>query len=255
MARRVVTAVVAGTLVVGLLWIGPMGFLMGWLIAGLILIWEWQEGERLPLGWRIGTALLILAVWGAGLYPALLRGIPFLLLIWASAILLFTNPAQDFYRSSVGLWGAAFLGIGWGSFLWAFWEKYDWRSVLAFMSVVWVADTAAYLVGRQWGRHKILPQASPQKSWEGLVAGLLAAGAWGYWAVEWAGGLAPLPSALGGSLLALVGFFGDAWQSAWKRYHGLKDSGTLLPGHGGLWDRVDALLWVAPFWFFWHQKG
>jgi phosphatidate cytidylyltransferase len=71
----------------------------------------------------------------------------------------------------------------------------------------------------------------------------------GHWSIPLTGDFPQVPGAVVGGLVGLVGFFGDVWESAWKRYQGLKDSGVLLPGHGGLLDRLDAFLWVSPLWW------
>lgn len=120
-----------------------------------------------------------------------------------------------------------------------------WLVVLV-LAVVWLGDTAAYYVGRRIGRHKMAPRVSPNKSWEGaaasLVTALVTAAVW-CWIVL--GGLDWRVLALG--LVAnTVGQIGDLFESLIKRGAGAKDSGTLLPGHGGLLDRIDALLLAAP---------
>ena len=115
--------------------------------------------------------------------------------------------------------------------------------LLATFVIVWTGDIAAYLTGKRFGRHKIAPAISPGKSWEGL-AGSIAASA----AVAAAlGHVAPIPHAVLGALFALLGLGGDLFESALKRQAGVKDSGRLIPGHGGLFDRVDALLPCAIF--------
>ena len=122
--------------------------------------------------------------------------------------------------------------------------------LLAMMAVVWISDTAAYFSGRRFGRHKLAPGISPGKTWEGV---------WGAFAgvACYFGILALLaPSVLGpfgyaGGLLlvlalAMLGIIGDLFESWMKRVAGVKDSGTLLPGHGGVLDRIDALTASLP---------
>ena len=118
--------------------------------------------------------------------------------------------------------------------------------LLAVLILVWVADIAAYFAGHAWGRHKLAPVISPGKTWEGAAAGLAAAVAWAIICgsmtekISWA----PLLGAAG--LLAAISIVGDLFESAAKRQAGVKDSGTLLPGHGGLLDRFDSALAVLP---------
>ncbi len=120
---------------------------------------------------------------------------------------------------------------------------------LGLLSLSWINDTGAYFIGSRWGRHKIMPEVSPGKSWEGWAGGLLFTLAFGYLLNRWL----PLSIALpGGWLLPalLASFFGplgDLLESALKRAAGVKDSGRLLPGHGGALDRFDAFLFHLPF--------
>jgi len=128
--------------------------------------------------------------------------------------------------------------------------------LLATMAVVWISDTAAYFSGHRYGRRKLAPAISPGKTWEGVYGALAAVSVY---AIAWlavGGGLAPeaLGHAAMGSLwfvilllaLAAAGIIGDLLESQMKRQAGVKDSGTVLPGHGGVLDRIDALLPVLP---------
>jgi phosphatidate cytidylyltransferase len=123
-------------------------------------------------------------------------------------------------------------------------EPYDPWPVLAFVWMIWANDTGAYLVGKPLGKHKLWPRISPGKSWEGFIGGMaaaaLVAGAVFGW--EW--------SAMG-ALIGALSTAGDLTESAWKRRLGLKDSGQLMPGHGGALDRFDGFLFAAPaYWAF-----
>ena len=114
----------------------------------------------------------------------------------------------------------------------------------------WATDAAAYLVGRKIGRHKLAPKISPGKTVEGAAAGLLGAaifvGAVGTWLA-----MGPWSAALLGLTLGVVSQAGDLFESWLKRRAGVKDSGALLPGHGGVLDRFDSLLFVAPVTYYW----
>jgi phosphatidate cytidylyltransferase len=129
--------------------------------------------------------------------------------------------------------------------------------LVAVLATVWISDSAAYLVGRRFGKRKLAPSISPGKTWEG-VAGAL--GAVGLYALAWAylGGSGGMPAWPGGARvtpawilpvllgLAVVGMIGDLFESLIKRQAGVKDSGTLLPGHGGILDRIDAPVAILP---------
>jgi phosphatidate cytidylyltransferase len=130
-------------------------------------------------------------------------------------------------------WEAAERGLAW---------------LLFVIVVTWLSDTGAYLVGRSFGKTPLVPLISPKKTVEGLLGGLAAAILFGLLA-NWLFGLSlPILVAAGAALvLAVIGVIGDLAESLLKRQAGVKDSGTLIPGHGGMLDRIDALLftWTA----------
>ncbi|MCX8113303.1 MAG: phosphatidate cytidylyltransferase [Bacteroidia bacterium] len=251
MLRRIGTAVVAGALLLSFLyWAGKVGLLIAWLLIGLLLLDEWMRGEHLSLPQRIFLSIPILALWGSPFLPELVKGtvLSFVLLaLWG----LRQREPQTVHRwFQQSLYGLVGMGVGWGSVGWLLYEPYSFGRTLAFLSLVWMADTAAYFGGRWMGRRRILPQISPNKTVEGLGISVIASAIWGHFAVPWVGGLEEVPPFLVGGGVSLLAFIGDAYQSVWKRVHQLKDSGRLLPGHGGIWDRVDSLIWVAPAWYF-----
>jgi phosphatidate cytidylyltransferase len=118
--------------------------------------------------------------------------------------------------------------------------------VLAVLVLVWVADTAAYFVGRAWGRRKLAPSISPGKTWEGAAGGVFGALAYAIICGGLAGGVAWAALVAGAALLAVLSIVGDLFESAAKRQAGVKDSGTLLPGHGGILDRIDSATATLP---------
>lgn len=125
------------------------------------------------------------------------------------------------------------------------WEFHFGTPLLLLFLCLWAGDTAAFFVGKSLGKYKLAPTISPNKTIEGAVANLIAASAVGLFLAEWCG----LTQALGlavGTIIGLAGQMGDLYESAWKRSLGIKDSGNLLPGHGGLLDRFDSLLFAAP---------
>lgn len=134
--------------------------------------------------------------------------------------------------------------------------------MLTLVFLTQINDVAQFVWGKSLGRHKVVPSVSPGKTWEGLVGGVLST-------VALAGVIAPLltplsleQSLVGGLIIGLGGFFGDITVSAVKRDLGVKDTGGLLPGHGGVLDRIDSLCFTAPlffhyvYWLFaWHTHG
>ena len=120
-------------------------------------------------------------------------------------------------------------------------------TVLEVLVLVWVADTAAYFVGRTWGRRKLAPAISPSKTWEGAWGGIAGAVAYAIIGGTFLSGVGAWPVYAGVAvLLGAISIVGDLFESAAKRQAGVKDSGTLLPGHGGILDRVDSATATLP---------
>lgn len=269
LGQRIVTAVVLLALLIPALWseaAWPFPVLMLAFVAAAG--WEWarlngSSGMR-ALGWAGAVAMAGLLVWGAGRMGANLHG----LVILAALAWLFGGPWA--LRAGVDGWarsselGRCVLGVGVVTAAWvAIVEAHTLglAFVLSVFCTVWVADIAAYAGGRAFGRRKLAPRISPGKSWEGALFGVLAV--WGLaWA--WTALQASWP-ALGPSLFSvlqerfgpgpglvlltgLVGMsiVGDLFESLLKRAAHVKDSSALLPGHGGVLDRIDALLPVFP---------
>ncbi len=120
-------------------------------------------------------------------------------------------------------------------------------TVLAIMITIWTCDSAAYYAGRAMGRHKLFERISPKKTWEGSIAGAIGAVAAMIGMQQWfLPYLSVLDAAVLGSIVGVFGQLGDLAESHIKRDAGVKDSSNLIPGHGGLFDRFDSLLFVAP---------
>ena len=119
------------------------------------------------------------------------------------------------------------------------------------MVIVWVSDTAAYFAGRSIGKRPFAPKLSPNKTWEGAIAGFLASLIVAFAFMPWVN--VPLVHLLAMAALGnIAGQVGDLLESGYKRSAGIKDSGTLLPGHGGVLDRIDALILAIPVvWYYW----
>ncbi|MBI5022519.1 MAG: phosphatidate cytidylyltransferase [Ignavibacteriales bacterium] len=130
---------------------------------------------------------------------------------------------------------------------------YRWGgyTVIAILATIWICDSAAYYVGSAFGKHKLFPRVSPNKSWEGAIGGfifsILAAIIAKYIALEY---LSVANAIVIGMIVGVFGQLGDLFESALKRDAGVKDSSTLLPGHGGVLDRFDSLLFAAPLVYF-----
>jgi phosphatidate cytidylyltransferase len=148
------------------------------------------------------------------------------------------------------------LYIGWlGSYLVSLRQLDDgqWWMLLV-LAACWFNDGGAYLVGRKIGKHKLSQRVSPNKSWEGYIAGIISA-ALGSMLIAWgcsqvAADVTPLKGLLIGLLIGIVTPLGDLGESMLKRGFGLKDSSRLLPGHGGMLDRIDSWLWAGAIGYY-----
>jgi phosphatidate cytidylyltransferase len=118
--------------------------------------------------------------------------------------------------------------------------------VLLILVLVWIADTAAYFVGRAWGRRKLAPAISPGKSWEGAAGGVIGAALYAIIVAFFTERSAHIALVAAAVLLGTVSIVGDLFESAVKRQADVKDSGTLLPGHGGILDRIDSATATLP---------
>lgn len=160
-----------------------------------------------------------------------------------------TDPTAEW---ALTLAGGMYMGIG-GAYLWHMRALPDglWWT-LTTMPIVWVGESMAYLVGRRWGRHKMSPTISPGKSWEGYagevisgtLTGLLLGWLWPT-VVPGVTSLTPGKGVALGVVIAALTTAGDFFVSVIKREVGVKDTGTLIPGHGGVFDRIDSLLWAG----------
>lgn len=247
---RVLTAVVGIPLVLLALWAGG-GWWLGIIVAIAILgRREFVRLHALPPAFNAAVlflmfaGLVLLTLADDALIGALAAAWGLVLAI-AAAWYFSPRDADPRYRAmGAAILGAVYLSVPIALLLRWRLELTPW-SILAFLLVIWANDTAAYFTGLAAGRHKLAPRISPGKSWEGAAAGLVAgaivgAAAAGLLQMQPAGGL------LFGTLTTIASQFGDLFESAMKRKAGMKDSGTLLPGHGGILDRFDGILVAAP---------
>ena len=232
----------------------------------LLVVFEWAAIEFLamvrPLApeapWRL---LLVSAPLAAvtierGLSAGLSRGLALdahWLLLLASAIAIVPPVAVLLARTPIEQTIPATAILAWGTLYFAapvaslvLLQQLDPWIFFLLLAIVWLGDTAAYYVGSAWGRHRLAPVVSPKKSWEGAIAGLatsLAATAiWSLWRLD-----AVDPALLAVALAtAIASQLGDLVESLVKRAANVKDSGAILPGHGGMLDHFDAMFLAAP---------
>ena len=247
---RIAVAAVLLPLVLGIVWLGGWWLFGLALVGGLLALHELYAISRglrpIVLG---GYAGLVLTLLGAQLGGPtwVLAGI--LATLPASLLVFFVSSAR---QNAVAGFAVTLLGVGWvggglAHLLLLRDVPGDGRLLIyTTLLTVFADDTAAFFVGRAIGRHRLAPAISPGKSWEGFVAGTLAGVAVAFFALYEQDVVTTGESLVLGLAIALAATLGDLFESAVKRDLGVKDSGRLLAGHGGVLDRVDSLLWAGP---------
>ena len=280
--KRVATAAVLIPFVVGLVLLGSTA----WVAVGTALIVVLALREYFGLGDAIGhrayriwtTACAILLVyaqwvvtlqasyplgWGLSIHRQIARfanglgttqGVFSLFLLGVAVLTLWTKRPLVEALPAAGISSSALLLVALplsfavrlhGS------EREGPRLLLFALVITWAGDTVAYFVGRAFGKHPFAPHLSPKKTWEGAIASFAGSLLVGYAFSWWLS--APVPHLLAMAGVGNVaGQAGDLLESAYKRSAGVKDSGALLPGHGGILDRIDALILATPaVWYYW----
>ena len=261
--QRVLTAVVLVSLLLACLFLLPH-ILWALLMCGAAALAA-QEWSRLAGYRRSGTWLFIAVVTATCLgFIVLGASAPPISTGAAKAAVLFYLLALLFWAVAVPAWlyfkwrvsQPLVLGLaGWMVLVPAWLAIVSLQKsaglLLALLLTVWIADIAAYFAGRRFGRHKLAPQISPGKTWEGVIGAFVAILVYGF-AMSFV--LQPSPNhfdhivtVIFFVVLTVLGIVGDLFESWIKRVAGVKDSGTLLPGHGGILDRIDSLTAALPF--------
>jgi phosphatidate cytidylyltransferase len=261
--KRIVTAVLLIAIVIALVFFGQLWMLV--LAAGLVAelaAYEYRAlanstGARIPIWWMAAaTALLFVVTYYRPIEAQLpmLSALALVLLAWSGFLAPLDRVLPD---AAAGLFGLIYVAYPL-TLVPLIWNREDGKPLLLFLMVcVWAGYIAALYIGRNFGRHK-LSRLSPNKTWEGSAASVVGSVLAGL-SVVYAGELLAArgstvllitqpvwQSAAFAVLINVAAQLGDLLESAIKRGAGVKDSGTMLPGHGGILDRIDALLLAAP---------
>lgn len=240
---RVISAVVLAPLTLALIWAGGAFFLAMLLAVAYLLSREWSALVETP-----GGAIAMSAAAAAAVVATWFDYAPVaLILLTGAGLVLWIVQRTDSADRRLSMIGPLYIGGACMALLWLrLRPEFGFELVLWLILVVWATDIGAYFVGRSIGGVKLAPAVSPGKTWSGLFGGVGCAAAVGA-CLAWLTGIAGAHvAALMGAALAVAAQLGDLFESWLKRRKGLKDSGNLIPGHGGLLDRVDGLMTTAP---------
>ena len=242
LGKRIASGIVMAALAVGVVMLGGWPFALFWAAAALGVFWEWSTivTGGAAAARTVGAAALIIAALAAGagqLYAAVL-----VLAAAAAGVAGVCAPSRR-------LWGAAGIAYAGAVLIAPVALRRDQESglvaILFLFAVVWTTDILGYFIGRAIGGAKLAPYVSPKKTWSGACGGTLGALAAGLAIVYIADNAAPVPAACIALVLSIVSQAGDLFESAVKRRFGVKDASHVIPGHGGLMDRLDGFIAAA----------
>jgi phosphatidate cytidylyltransferase len=240
---RVLSSLVLAPLAIAVAYFGGIAFIVFWSAAALLVLWEWDT-----------------LVCADGRNPVLLTGA--VALLGASLLLAFDRPGVAIALIVLGCFGVGGLAAaarrGWcaGGLAYAAVlliapvllrsdPRLGFAAIIFLFVIVWFTDITAYFVGRAVGGPKLMPRVSPNKTWSGAVGGTLAAVIGGVVVAQWAGIDGLVAAAVIALLLSVISQAGDLLESAIKRRFAAKDASQLIPGHGGLMDRLDGFVAAA----------
>lgn len=233
---RVVVGVALIALALGAVYLGGIAFALLAAVVVLLLYGEWCAMHQIGRFLRLGG---MFALAGAIMFTHLGYPAYALVLVGVTALSLF-------FLSRTAAWGVLYAALPGIALVWLRAEPLGAQLVIWTLAIVWATDIAAYFSGRTIGGPKIAPSISPSKTWAGLGGGMIAAAltAW-LLARQFGLDLNPAFAAALGAILAVAAQVGDFFESHLKRRAGVKDSGHILPGHGGVMDRLDGVIPVS----------
>jgi phosphatidate cytidylyltransferase len=253
--RILTAAVLACALLAGLFLLSAPWAVLAFGAVFTVGAWEWAafgalRGAPSRVAYAAGIALLLLLAWRWSAQPMHLTLLLGAACVWWMIALLWLSFAPSRHHPYLVLFCGvpvlvpAFIALAQLQVVTRGFTRGP-QIVLWLVLLVTAADIGAYFAGRSLGRHKLAPRVSPGKTWEGAVGGLLMVAL-----VAWGGavyfGIPPLAVVAFGCVVGIFSIIGDLTESMFKRAAGLKDSGALLPGHGGLLDRIDSVTAAAP---------
>lgn len=256
MKQRIMTALLAGAIFVGIFLSGSLRLVQALLLLiGGVAAGEWARLLQLPSSQQrlLAPAVLVLSLLG-WLFAPLATGLLLAAaLVWLLAVPVWLWNYEKTQALPLGDRPLALLALLLPTaFLLAaelIYRRLGGPGTLTLFLIIWASDSVAYFTGRRYGKTPLAPHTSPKKTLEGLLGGLVGAGLLSFlFIAAFAPPLPKLDFLLLSLLAVLYGVLGDLWESVLKRRAGVKDSGRILPGHGGMFDRIDSWLAAFPLW-------
>jgi len=262
---RIITATVLMAVLLPILFLLPPHYLGAFfLVALLVAAWEWSRmiaPEAKKAAWLYATFCLVIILFLLGMqavswqFSLLMMSVLFWIFLAPFILAKGMNFSLQKFKPFYSILGLIILPATW--FALVFLRELGLVFLLSSMALVWVADIGAYFIGKAFGKHKLAAQISPGKSIEGAMGGLVLCYLYAFLCVvylplgdtlfgAWAIRFGWVPMFLMVTVLAAFSVFGDLFESQLKRLAGVKDSSHLLPGHGGVLDRIDALIPTMP---------
>ncbi len=265
-AKRSLTGIVFVALLLGCTYWNQYSFSILFFVITILGVWEFYSlsetvgnQPQKVLGTIAGavlfktSALVCLQIYD---HRILLLNLPFIFLIFIRE--LYTKSEKPFQNIAFTLLGIIYVALPFSllNFITVSTGNYSYQILFGFFFILWSSDTGAYLAGSAMGKNKLFPRVSPGKTWEGSIGGAIASYGVAYLISNWYVGISRLDWMVIASILVVIGTLGDLVESLFKRSIHVKDSGNILPGHGGILDRFDSLIMATPFVFtYLYMKG
>jgi phosphatidate cytidylyltransferase len=257
--KRTLTAGAFVAVLLGCTYYSQLSFSILFFIITILGVWEFytlsEKGANKPQKmWGTFVGAIIFAsnaavCMGYYDYRILVINIPLIFIIFI--IELYTKATNPFRNIAFTILGIVYVAVPFSilNYLVMYSGKYSYELLFGFFFILWCNDSGAYLAGSAFGKRKLFPRISPGKSWEGSIGGAIASYIVVFIISKWYTSIDVIDWMVIAAILIVIGTLGDLVESLYKRSKNVKDSGTLLPGHGGILDRFDSLLMATPFVF------
>jgi phosphatidate cytidylyltransferase len=265
LTRRAITAVLFVVVMLTGLFIGKLSFILLFAVITILCLWEFlgmvlhhdtrRDWIRIFIGVVFGLSPFVLAsvmhmALGSNDRFVIITSVLFFPLIFSAFIYeLFTASEKPFQNVAFMVLGMVYIGAPFSllNFIAFNGDSFNVWPIFGLLLLTWMNDTGAYLIGSKFGKTPLLPRISPKKTWEGTLGGVAVTFGVGYLFCAVTGELRFVDWMVLSGIVAVFGSIGDLIESMLKRSLAVKDSGTLLPGHGGMLDRFDAFIFSLPF--------